>query len=76
MARLTPDQRRAVQLRMLDGYPRDAAAHLMGKSVAAVRSLEQRALRRLHHQLAAPAAEVPAAMTHRLTARAGTALAR
>src|SRR6266508_4829913 len=55
MARLTADQRRAVQLRLLDGYPRDAAAHAMGKSVAAVKSLEQRALRRLHTQLARPA---------------------
>jgi RNA polymerase sigma-70 factor, ECF subfamily len=76
MARLTAEQRRAIQLRLLDGYPRDAAAHAMGKSVAAVKSLEQRALRRLHTQLATGAAEVPAPVADRLTARAGTALAR
>jgi RNA polymerase sigma-70 factor, ECF subfamily len=55
MARLTADQRRAIQLRLLDGYPRDAAALAMGKSVAAVKSLEQRALRHLHTQLTRPA---------------------
>ncbi len=76
LARLTADQRRAIQLRLLDGYPRDAAAHAMGKSVAAVKSLEQRALRRLHTQLATGTAEVPAPVADRLTARAGTALAR
>jgi RNA polymerase sigma-70 factor (ECF subfamily) len=77
MARLTPDQRRAIQLRMLDGYPRDAAAHAMGKSISAVRSLEQRALRRLQTQLAQPTAtEVPAQVGERLTAHTGAALAR
>ncbi len=74
MARLTADQRRAIQLRLLDGYPRDAAAHAMGKSVAAVKSLEQRALRRLHTQLSQlGAAEVPAPIADRLAAHAGTA---
>ena len=47
MARLTPDQRRAIQLRYLDGYPRDAAARLMGRSIEAVRCLERRAIRRM-----------------------------
>src|SRR5204862_3367287 len=56
MARLTAGQRRAIQLRLLDGYPRDAAALAMCKSVGAVKSLEQRPLRRLHTQLARPAA--------------------
>jgi len=48
MARLTPDQRRAIQLRYLDGYPRDAAARLMGRSIEAVRCLERRAIRCMH----------------------------
>ncbi len=47
MARLTPDQRHAIQLRYLDGYPRDAAARLMGRSTEAVRCLERRAIRRM-----------------------------
>ncbi|MEU4593310.1 RNA polymerase sigma factor [Micromonospora aurantiaca (nom. illeg.)] len=54
MARLTPDQRRAIQLRYLDGYPRDAAARLMGRSVWAVGDLERRALRRMQITLTAP----------------------
>jgi RNA polymerase sigma-70 factor (ECF subfamily) len=48
LARLTPLQRRVVQLRYLDGYPRDRTAAAMGRSVAAVRWLERAALRRLH----------------------------
>jgi len=55
MARLTDDQRRAIQLCYLDGYPRDAAARQMGRSIEAVRSLQRRALRRLQLILAAPA---------------------
>ena len=47
LARLTHLQRQAVQLLYLDGYPRDHAAHQMGRSVAALRDLERRALRRL-----------------------------
>jgi RNA polymerase sigma-70 factor (ECF subfamily) len=47
LARLPILQRRVIQLRYYDGYPRDRAAHLMGRSVAAVRDLERRALRRL-----------------------------
>ncbi|MFJ6949992.1 sigma factor-like helix-turn-helix DNA-binding protein, partial [Micromonospora aurantiaca (nom. illeg.)] len=54
MARLTPDQRRAIQLRYLDGYPRDAAARLMGRSVWAVGDLERRALRRMQITLTTP----------------------
>ncbi|MDG4834807.1 RNA polymerase sigma factor [Solwaraspora sp. WMMD1047] len=63
LAQLTPDQRRAIQLRHIDGYPRDAAAHAMGRSVDAVRQLERAALRRLQQQFT-PGAE-------RLTAQAG-----
>jgi RNA polymerase sigma-70 factor (ECF subfamily) len=48
LARLTALQRRVIQLRYLDGYPRKHAADQMGRSVAAVRDLERRALRRLH----------------------------
>ena len=51
LARLTPDQRRAIQLRHLDGYPRDAAARVMNRSIAAMESLERRALRRLQRSL-------------------------
>ena len=47
MARLTPDQRHAIQLRYLDGYPRDAVARLMNRSIEAVRCLERRAIRRM-----------------------------
>ena len=47
LARLTRLQRQAVQLRYLDGVPIDHAAQTMGRSVAAVRDLERRALRRL-----------------------------
>ena len=58
MARLTPDQRRAIQLRYLDGYPRDAAARLMGRSIEAVRCLERRAIRRMHTILVGASASV------------------
>jgi RNA polymerase sigma-70 factor (ECF subfamily) len=51
MARLTADQRRAIQLRYLDGYPRDAAASLMDRSIEAVRCLERRAIVRLQAAL-------------------------
>jgi RNA polymerase sigma-70 factor (ECF subfamily) len=46
-AQLTDGQRTAIQLRYLDGYPRDRAAVVMGRSMQAVRELERRALRRL-----------------------------
>jgi RNA polymerase sigma-70 factor, ECF subfamily len=55
IARLTDDQRRAIQLCYLDGYPRDAAARQMGRSVEAVRSLQRRALLRLQLILVGPA---------------------
>lgn len=75
LARLTPDQRRAIQLRHLDGYPRDAAAKAMGRSPDAVRQLERAALRRLHHQFT-PAAEPPAPVTDLETAQADATTAR
>lgn len=58
MARLTVAQRRVIQLRYLDGYPRDGAARAMGRSTEAVRDLERRGLRHLQASLAA--APVPA----------------
>jgi RNA polymerase sigma-70 factor (ECF subfamily) len=75
LARLTPDQRRAIQLRHIDGYPRDAAAQAMGRTVNAVRHLERAALRRLHHQLT-PAAQATASAAERTTAQAGGTSAR
>ncbi len=51
LARLAPDQRRAIQLLYLDGQPHPAVAALMGRSVDAVRSLQRRALRHLQQQL-------------------------
>ncbi|MFI1996258.1 RNA polymerase sigma factor [Actinoplanes sp. NPDC020271] len=51
MAKLTGAQRRAIQLRYLDGYPRDAAARAMNRSTEAVRDLERRGLRHLHAAL-------------------------
>jgi RNA polymerase sigma-70 factor (ECF subfamily) len=54
MARLTAAQRRTVQLRYLDGYPRDAAARLMDRSTEAVRDLERRGLRHLQAALTTP----------------------
>ena len=46
---LTALQRQAIELHYLDGYPRDRAAQVMGRSIAAFRDLERRALRRLRH---------------------------
>ena len=48
LARLTAPQRQVVQLRYLDGYPRDRTATAMGRSIPAVCWLERAALRRLH----------------------------
>ncbi len=52
LARLAPDQRRAIQLHYLDGQPHPAVAALMGRSIAAVKALQRRALRHLQQQLA------------------------
>ncbi|MDG4793639.1 sigma-70 family RNA polymerase sigma factor [Micromonospora sp. WMMD1082] len=75
LARLTPGQRQAIQLRHIDGYPRDATAKAMGRTVNAVRHLERAALRRLHHQFT-PAAEAPVPVAERQTAQAGATAAR
>jgi RNA polymerase sigma-70 factor (ECF subfamily) len=58
MARLTAAQRHAIQLRYLDGYPREAAARFMDRSTEAVRDLERRGLLRLQVALTCP--RVPA----------------
>jgi RNA polymerase sigma-70 factor, ECF subfamily len=86
LARLAPDQRRAIQLLYLDGQPRPAVAALMGRSIEAVRALQRRALRQLQQQLAAdqpaeptgPASDIlgwpapdQATPPHRMAAAAG-----
>lgn len=63
MARLTPDQRRAIQLRYLDGYPRDAAAQLMNRSIEAIRCLERRAIQRMQTALLGAADNTATAVT-------------
>jgi RNA polymerase sigma-70 factor (ECF subfamily) len=63
MTRLTDNQRTAIQLRYLAGYPRDRAAEVMGRSTQAVRDLERRGLRRLNAALALPPADATAAVT-------------
>ena len=63
LARLTPNQRRAIQLRYIDGYPRDAAARLMGRSIEAVRCLERRAIRRMQTILLGTADTLATAVT-------------
>ena len=54
LARLAPAQRRAIQLRYLDGLARSTTAQLMGTTPDAVRTLERRALRQLRLSLTAP----------------------
>jgi RNA polymerase sigma-70 factor (ECF subfamily) len=70
LARLTPGQRQAFQLRHIDGYPRDATAKAMGRTVNAVRHLERAAMRRLQRQFTT-AAEDPDPVPQPLTALAG-----
>ncbi|MGV9764950.1 RNA polymerase sigma factor [Micromonospora tulbaghiae] len=56
MVRLTNNQRTAIQLRYLDGYPRDLAAAVVGRSTEAIRDLEWRGLRWLNAASALAAA--------------------
>jgi RNA polymerase sigma-70 factor (ECF subfamily) len=51
LARLSDDQRRAVQLRYLDGHPLVVVAVLMGRTVDAVATLQRQALRHLRSDL-------------------------
>ena len=53
LARLSPDQRRALELRFLDGLPIAEAARIVGKTEDAVKKLQQRGLARLRRILAA-----------------------
>lgn len=69
MAPLTASQRQAIQLRYFDGYPRDRAAQVMGRSSQAIRDLERRALRNLHRSQA-DAASTPGAGRQPLTTSA------
>jgi RNA polymerase sigma-70 factor (ECF subfamily) len=52
LAELEPDERRTVQLRFLDGCPREETARLMGCSPWTVRRRQARALHRLASRLA------------------------
>jgi RNA polymerase sigma-70 factor (ECF subfamily) len=54
LARLAPRERRAVQLRYLDGLARSMTAQLMGTTAHTVRTLERRALHQLRLSLTAP----------------------
>jgi RNA polymerase sigma factor (sigma-70 family) len=63
LARLAADQRRAVQLRFLDGLPRDDQAHELNRSPEAARALETRAIRNLRTYLARTAMDATAAPT-------------
>jgi RNA polymerase sigma-70 factor, ECF subfamily len=53
LAELEPDERRTVQLRFLDGCPREETARLMGCSLWTVRRRQAQALHRLASRLAA-----------------------
>jgi RNA polymerase sigma-70 factor (ECF subfamily) len=51
IAQLTPDQQRVILLRFGEGYKIAEVAHLMGKSVGAVKVLQHRAVKRLRKLL-------------------------
>jgi len=53
LARLAPAERRAIQLRYLDGLARSMTAQLMGTTAHTVRTLERRALHQLRLSLTA-----------------------
>ncbi len=56
MARLTPEQRQAVELRFIEGMSVAETAASMGRSDEAVKKLQARALTNLRRHLAPPAA--------------------
>jgi hypothetical protein len=53
LARLSAEQRLAIELIYLDGHPHETVALLMARSVPTVQALERLALRHLHADLAA-----------------------
>lgn len=57
LARLSPEQRRALELRFLDGLPTAATAAIMGKTEHAVKKLQSRGLGALRRILEAGVAE-------------------
>lgn len=57
---LTDNQRTAIQLHYLDGYPRDLTAATLSRSTAAIKDLQRRGLRRLNSALAMPMADATA----------------
>jgi RNA polymerase sigma-70 factor (ECF subfamily) len=54
LARLAPRERRAIQLRYLDGLARSVTAQLMATTPGTVRALERRALHQLRLSLTTP----------------------
>jgi RNA polymerase sigma-70 factor, ECF subfamily len=60
MARLTPEQRQAVELRFIEGMSVAEAARTMGRSDEAVKKLQARALVNLRRYLDPPAKTAPA----------------
>ena len=56
LARLTPEQRQAVELRFIEGMSVAETAETMGRSDEAVKKLQARALANLRRHLAPPAA--------------------
>jgi len=59
LARLSPEQRRALELRFLDGLPTATTAAIMGKTEHAVKKLQSRGLGALRRILDAGVAEDP-----------------
>jgi RNA polymerase sigma-70 factor (ECF subfamily) len=59
LARLTPEQRQAVELRFIQGMSVAETASAMGRSEEAVKKLQTRALANLRRHLAPPAAPAP-----------------
>lgn len=51
LGKLLPDQRRVLELRLLEGYSVRETARITGKTEASVRSLQYRGLRQLARHL-------------------------
>jgi RNA polymerase sigma-70 factor (ECF subfamily) len=63
MAALPERERRVMQLRFLDGHPRDLTALLLGRSVDTVTYLERRACQRMRQYLGTNPPDAPHAAT-------------